>query len=189
MSSNMTRTSMPPAENGTVHFCGCSLASAIHDVWQGELSGSVAHLSLSCGSASPPLNSLQRSRAVLLADRLHGSPLQVMAHRILPGTGHEVPCEALALTPPAQPRPGPQQSQECIPDPNPQRQQRIANLVWQDSRRLDQERPQDGCMRHVPLPRGDGPLRRTRSRSQIWRLFRLLWSWRGAGRIAGLRHA
>src|SRR3954464_12596715 len=91
MSRNTVRTSMPPTENGTVHFCGCSLASATRDVWQGELRGSVAHLSLSCGPASSPLNGLHGSCAVLLTDRLHSSPIQVMAHRILPGTGHEVP--------------------------------------------------------------------------------------------------
>src|SRR5215207_8951330 len=54
------------------------------------LSGSVAHPFLSTRAASP-LNGLHGSRAVLLADRLHRTPLQVMAHRIRPSTGHEVP--------------------------------------------------------------------------------------------------
>src|SRR3954471_9878913 len=56
----------------------------------GSSNGSVAHPFLSTRSASPTLNGLHGSRAVLLADRLHRSPIQVMAHRILPGTGHEV---------------------------------------------------------------------------------------------------
>src|SRR5215218_4705824 len=54
----------------------------------GILSGSVAHPFLSTRSASPSLNGLHGSRAVLLADRLHRSPIQVMAHRILPGAGN-----------------------------------------------------------------------------------------------------
>jgi hypothetical protein len=58
---------------------------------RGNLSGSVSHPSLRSRAASSPLNGLQSARAVLLADRLHRSPVQVMAHRILPGTGHEVP--------------------------------------------------------------------------------------------------
>ena len=57
---------------------------------------SVQRSSLGCrwsraGPASPALNSLQGSRTVLLADRLDHPPIQVMAHRILPGTGQEVP--------------------------------------------------------------------------------------------------
>ena len=56
---------------------------------------SVQRSSLGCrwsraGPASPPLNSLQGSRTVLLADRLDHPPIQIMAHRTLPSTGHEV---------------------------------------------------------------------------------------------------
>jgi hypothetical protein len=56
----------------------------------GILSGSVAHPFLSTRSASPSLNGLHGSRAVLLADRLDRSPRQVVAHRIRPSTSHEV---------------------------------------------------------------------------------------------------
>ena len=76
----------------------------------GILSASVVHRFLSTRSASPSLNGLHGSCAVLLADRLHGPPLQVVAHRILPSTGHEVPRAARVSskrsrqTPPAQPQ-------------------------------------------------------------------------------------
>jgi hypothetical protein len=90
MRRNTAQATTPTPQNGTVRFCRCPLASATRDLGQANLSGSVAHLSLSRGSASLPLYGLHRSRAMLLADRLDRSPLQVMAHRIRPGTGHEV---------------------------------------------------------------------------------------------------
>src|SRR3954454_271972 len=57
---------------------------------QGNLSGRITDCLLRSRPAAPSLNGLRGSRAVLLADRLDRSPLQVMAHRILPRTGHEV---------------------------------------------------------------------------------------------------
>jgi hypothetical protein len=129
---------------------------------------------------SPTLNGFHRSRAVLLADRLDRSPIQVMAHRILPRTGHEVP-RAARVSPKRSRqrlrlRPRPQQGHERVPDANPQWQQRVTNLLRQDSRGLAQERPQGCRMRYVPLPRGDGPLRRARSMGRVCRLFCLPWS-------------
>src|SRR3954470_4171575 len=97
----------------------------------GSSNGSVAHPFLSTRSASPSLNGLQGSRAVLLADRLHGPPIQAMAHRTLPSTGHEV--ARAARVSPKRPRQsfrlglGPEQGQERVPDPDLQRQQGIAN--------------------------------------------------------------
>jgi len=86
-----------------------------------------------------------------------------MTHRILPSTGHEVAC-ATRVCPKRSYQsfwlsPRPQQGQERIPDPDLQREQRITHLVRQDSRGLGQERPQGCRMRHVPLPRGNWPIR------------------------------
>jgi len=53
--------------------------------------GSVAHLFSHNRTIPSSLDGLHRSGAVLLADRLDRSSIQVMAHRILPRTGHEVP--------------------------------------------------------------------------------------------------
>jgi hypothetical protein len=156
----------------------------------GILSGSVAHPFLSTRSASPSLNGFQGSRAVLLADRLHGPPIQAMAHRTLPSTGHEVAHAARVGSKRSRQRlrlsPGPQQGQERVPDPDLQRQQGIANLVRQDSRGLGQERPQGRRMRHVPLPRGNWPIR-----SAGWvSCFRGLdGTHRSAGWVAGWLHA
>ena len=152
--------------------------------WQAEqpgiLSGSVAHPFLSTRSASPSLDGLHGSRAVLLADRLHRTPIQVVAHRILPSTGHEVP-RAARVSPKRSRQsfwlsPRPQHGQERIPDPDLQREQGITHLVRQDSRGLGQERPQGCRMRHVPLPRGNRPLWRARSTGRVCRLFCLVWS-------------
>src|SRR3954471_21757027 len=83
----------------------------------GILSASVAHPFLSTRSASS-LNGLHGSRAVLLADRLHRAAVQVVAPRILSGTGHEVtraarnpkrPHQAIQLDP------GPRQRQQRVP--------------------------------------------------------------------------
>src|SRR3954464_7205767 len=49
----------------------------------GILSGSVAHPFLSTRSAPPSLNGFQGSRAVLLADRLHGPPIQAVALHLI----------------------------------------------------------------------------------------------------------
>ena len=51
---------------------------------EAKLGDSFSYRMAKSGPASPPLNGLQGSRAVLLADRLDHSPIQVMAHRILP---------------------------------------------------------------------------------------------------------
>ena len=159
---------------GPSHSRECLAARAVL-LRQGKLSGRITDSLLRSRPASPSLNGLHGSRAVLLADRLDRSPIQVMAHRILPSTGHEVaraarvgskrPRQRLRLSP------RPQQGQERVPDPNLQRQQGITHLVRQDSRGLGQERPQGRRMRHVPLPRGDGPLRRARSMGRVCRLF------------------
>ena len=153
------------------------------------LSGSVAHPFLSTRAASP-LKGLRGSRAVLLADRLHRSPLQVMAHRILPSTGHEVP-RAARVSPKRSRQsfwlsPRPQQGQERIPDPDLQREQGITHLVRQDSRGLGQERPQSCRMRYVPLPRGNWPIR---SVDWVSGLRGLDGTHRSAGRVAGWLHA
>ena len=141
---------------------------------------SVQRSSLGCrwsraGPASPALNSLQGSRTVLLADRLDRSPIQVMAHRILPSTGHEVARTARVSPKRSRQRlrlgPRPQQGQECVPDPNPQRQQGITHLVRQDSRRLRQEGPQGRCMRHIPPSRGNRRMRCARPAGWIRGLF------------------
>src|SRR3954454_1268150 len=147
---------------GPSHSRECLAARAVL-LRPGKLSGRITDCLLRSRPASPSLNGFHGSRAVLLADQLDRSRLQVMAHRILPSTGHEVaraarvgskrPRQRLRLSP------RPQQGQERVPDPNLQRQQRIADLVRQNSRGLGQERPQGRRMRHVPLPRGDGPLR------------------------------
>ena len=124
----------------------------------GILSGSVARPFLSTRSASPSLDGLHGSRAVLLADWLHRTPIHVMTHRILPSTGHEVAGAACINPKRSRQRlrlsSGPQQGQKRVPDPDLQRQQGIAYLVRQDSRGLGQERLQGCCMRHIPLPRG-----------------------------------
>ena len=100
---------------------------------QGKLSGRIANSLLRSRPASPSLNGLHGSRAVLLADRLNSSSIQVMAHRILPSTGHEVARAARVSPKRSRQRfrlsPRPQQGQERVPDPNLQRQQRIAHLV------------------------------------------------------------
>ena len=75
---------------------------------------------------------------MLLADRLHSSPIQVVAHRTLPGTGHEIARAARVSPKRSRQRfrlsPGTQQGEERVLDANPQRQQGIARLVRQDSR-------------------------------------------------------
>ena len=94
----------------------------------GILSGSVAHPFLSTRSASP-LNGLQGSRAVLFADRLDRSSIQVMAHCILPGTGHEVAHAARVGSKRSRQRLRlrlrPEQRHERVPDADLQRQQRM----------------------------------------------------------------
>jgi hypothetical protein len=181
MSSTTARTTMPIPENGTVSLRQVgSTASATCDLGSSELRRGLGRRSSGSRPVSPALNGLHRSRAVLLADRLHGSPLQVMAHRIFPGACHEVARAARVSPKRSRQRfwfsPGPQQSQECVPDPNPQRQKRIAHLVRQDSWGLGQERPQGRRMRHVPLPCGHWPLWRARSAGRGCRLFCLLCS-------------
>ena len=146
----------------------------------GILSGSVAHPFLFTRSASPSLNGLHGSCAVLLADRLHRTPIQIMAHRVLPCTGHEVP-RAARVSPKCSRQsfwlsPRPQQGQERIPDANLQRQQRITHPVRQDSRGLGHERPQGRRVRYVPLSRGNWPLQRARSTGWVCCLFRLRWN-------------
>ncbi len=157
---------------------------------RGELSGSLAYPSLCRGPASSPLDGLQGSRAVLLADRLHRTPIQIMAHRVLPCTGHEVPRAARVGSKCSRQSfwlsPGPQQGQERISDPDLQRQQGITNLVRQDSRGLGQERPQGCRMRYVPLSRGNWPIR---SVGWVSRLRGLDCTHRSAGRVAGWLHA
>ena len=92
---------------------------------QGNLSGRSTDCLLRSRPAAPPLNGLHGSRAVLLADRLNSSSIQVMAHRILPRTGHEVARAARVRPKRSRQRLrlslGPQQRQECVPDPNLQR--------------------------------------------------------------------
>ena len=74
---------------GPPHSRECLAARAVL-LRQGKLSGRITDCLLRSRPASPSLNGLHGSRAVLLADRLNRSPLQVMAHRILSSTGHEV---------------------------------------------------------------------------------------------------
>jgi hypothetical protein len=157
---------------------------------QGKLSGRIIDFLLRSRPAAPSLNGLHGSRAVLLADRLDRSPVQVMAHRILPSTGHEV--ARAARVSPKRSRQSfwlssrPQQGQERIPDPDLQREQGITHLVRQDSRGLGQERPQGCRMRYVPLPRGNWPIRPVGWASGLRGLD---CTHRSAGRVAGWLHA
>src|SRR3954447_11654633 len=102
----------------------------------GSSNGSVAHPFLSTRSASPSLNSLHGSRAVLLADRLHPAPIQARTHRILPGTGHEVGRTARVGSKRSRQRlwlsRSAKQAEEGVPAANLQGQQRMAHLVQQD---------------------------------------------------------
>src|SRR3954470_17534577 len=116
---------------GPSHSRECLAARAVL-LRLGKLSGRITYSLLRSRPASLSLNGLHGSRAVLLADRLDRAPLQVMAHGILPSTGHEVP--GAARVAPKRPRqrlrlsPEPQQGQERIPDPDLQRQQGITPL-------------------------------------------------------------
>src|SRR3954464_15549996 len=67
-------------QSGTVAECLAARAVLLR---QGNLSGRITDSLLRSRPASPSLNGLHGSRAVLLADRLNSSPIQVMAHRIL----------------------------------------------------------------------------------------------------------
>ena len=142
---------------------------------QSKLSGRITDSLLRSRPASP---SLKAFTAPVRCSSLTGStarPSRSWRIASFPSTGHEVaraarvsskrPRQRLRLSP------RPQQGQERVPDPNLQRQQGITHLLRQDSRGLGQERPQGRRMRHVPLPRGDGPLRRARSMGRVCRLF------------------
>ncbi len=77
------------------HAPSCELdPKAARDLGQGELRVSFDRRLLRGRPASPLLDGLQSSRAVLLTDRLDRLAIQVMAYRILAGAGHEVPCAA-----------------------------------------------------------------------------------------------
>src|SRR3954447_10871687 len=88
---------------GQSHSRVCPTASVTLDLAQSKLSGGFgfhADTRNRSGPSPPPLNGLQGFRAMLLAARLHGSPIQVIAHCILSSTGHQIPRAAVIAAKP-----------------------------------------------------------------------------------------